>query len=440
MKKYFLITVALLFMSAGAKAQITVGATNEPQEFSLLEIVSDGTNGLRLPQFNFCDQEKLTTKLQDLSDQAEKDAAKGLQIFNTCTKCVETWNGTKWIKQCIDYPDCIEMPGINDCRDQGDNCMCIPRVRFMKYNLGADPQFDTPKKQIKYLATCIDDSVGRIFGGRFQWGRRWNKTDNSTSYPISVDGKYTLYYGTVLHWFQGQSDDPDDEYCYVGTTSGDWRVTRDDALWGNGKGLSPDGTEDKGGVLYDGNYYQNTDWAKPANNPCPSGFRVPTQDEWERIGDYDCDPSSNGGRFDTYTYAHPAIKSGLTWIPVKGGIVSADWGFVQGKYGGYAIYRAADWKKATDPGGYFHGVDWSNTNLRIYDAGAPEPLLFLPAAGLRSNDSYANVYSSGENGYYWSSTFNTNIYAHLLEINSNIVYPDNIDERAMSFSIRCVAE
>ncbi|MDR1562955.1 MAG: hypothetical protein LBS54_07755 [Dysgonamonadaceae bacterium] len=101
MKKYFLIAVALLMMSASAKAQVTIGATTDPHEFSLLELVSEGERGLRLPQMNFCEHKDLTAKLQDpLLTQAEKDAAKGLQIFNTDTKCVETWNGSKWIQTC----------------------------------------------------------------------------------------------------------------------------------------------------------------------------------------------------------------------------------------------------------------------------------------------------------------------------------------------------
>ncbi len=32
--------------------------------------------------------------------QKETNEAMGLQIFNTSTKCVETWNGTTWIQQC----------------------------------------------------------------------------------------------------------------------------------------------------------------------------------------------------------------------------------------------------------------------------------------------------------------------------------------------------
>jgi formylglycine-generating enzyme required for sulfatase activity len=42
----------------------------------------------------------MTTAQRDALTLTGKDAARGLQIFNTTTKCVETWNGTKWIETC----------------------------------------------------------------------------------------------------------------------------------------------------------------------------------------------------------------------------------------------------------------------------------------------------------------------------------------------------
>ncbi|MDR1561556.1 MAG: hypothetical protein LBS54_00520 [Dysgonamonadaceae bacterium] len=101
MKKYFFIAAALLMMSASvAKAQVTIGSAANPQSFSILELVSEGERGLRLPQMTFCEQEELTAILKGLLTPAEKNAAQGLQIFNTDTKCVETWNGSKWIQAC----------------------------------------------------------------------------------------------------------------------------------------------------------------------------------------------------------------------------------------------------------------------------------------------------------------------------------------------------
>jgi hypothetical protein len=75
-------------------AQVIIGAdiSVNPQSFSLLELESNGTRGFRLPQMNTIQRDALTL--------AGKDAALGLQIFNTCAGCVETWNGSKWIQIC----------------------------------------------------------------------------------------------------------------------------------------------------------------------------------------------------------------------------------------------------------------------------------------------------------------------------------------------------
>lgn len=89
----------LMFIgAANIKAQVTMGANTSPQAFSALELISNQSMGLRLPQ--------MTTQQRDLLQasaafQTEKaGAAKGLQIFNTETKCVETWNGEEWISTC----------------------------------------------------------------------------------------------------------------------------------------------------------------------------------------------------------------------------------------------------------------------------------------------------------------------------------------------------
>jgi hypothetical protein len=105
MKKAFLILFSALCLCAvnRATAQVTIGSTDNPQEFSILELVSNSALGLRLPQMTIA-QRNAMVATGDF--QAEKnDKARGLQIFNTTTKCVETWNGAKWIEQCGEPSD-----------------------------------------------------------------------------------------------------------------------------------------------------------------------------------------------------------------------------------------------------------------------------------------------------------------------------------------------
>ncbi|MDR1543385.1 MAG: hypothetical protein LBS50_03040 [Prevotellaceae bacterium] len=42
-----------LAMSGNARAQVTIGANIEPQSFSVLELISNNTMGMRLPQLFF---------------------------------------------------------------------------------------------------------------------------------------------------------------------------------------------------------------------------------------------------------------------------------------------------------------------------------------------------------------------------------------------------
>ncbi|MDR1371640.1 MAG: hypothetical protein LBJ17_00735, partial [Dysgonamonadaceae bacterium] len=97
MKRIFLTMTAFIMLSANcAEAQVTIGSLDDPQPFSVLELISN-TGGLRLPQLDSDQRDALN--LGSLSP-ASQQAALGLQIFNIDNLCVETWNGTEWIKAC----------------------------------------------------------------------------------------------------------------------------------------------------------------------------------------------------------------------------------------------------------------------------------------------------------------------------------------------------
>ncbi|MDR1372590.1 MAG: hypothetical protein LBJ17_05625 [Dysgonamonadaceae bacterium] len=99
MKKIFLTMTALFMLSAScATAQVTIGSLDKPQSFSLLELEGSGGRGLRLPQMTTA-QRKTMQATPEFTAKATTDAI-GLQIFNTTTKCVETWNGVEWILAC----------------------------------------------------------------------------------------------------------------------------------------------------------------------------------------------------------------------------------------------------------------------------------------------------------------------------------------------------
>ncbi|MDR0686993.1 MAG: formylglycine-generating enzyme family protein [Dysgonamonadaceae bacterium] len=107
-KTSFLIFFTLcLCVADRATAQVTVGSLDNPQPFSILELVGDGMRGFRLPQMNSCERDALNL--------TGNDAARGLQIFNTSTKCVETWNGSKWIQTCTPEGPPVPLPSKSSC-------------------------------------------------------------------------------------------------------------------------------------------------------------------------------------------------------------------------------------------------------------------------------------------------------------------------------------
>ncbi|MDR1591730.1 MAG: fibrobacter succinogenes major paralogous domain-containing protein, partial [Prevotellaceae bacterium] len=325
-------------------------------------------------------------------------------------------------------------------------------ITFAPYNLGADPAYDTPKKQIEYLATCSVTDAIKVYGDLYQWGRVADGHEKRTSEKIPTNNNDSEENGAITD--VDANGQPSSTSGAIGKfikqyqTPQDWRSPQKDDLWGNGEGTVGQ-TDNQGGVLHtDGKYYQNTDWAIPANNPCTSmgaGWRVPTQDEWERLMNYDSNPSTAGGRVPVGTTNMPptgqantsANSAPLTWIPVAGGKASNSWSGSQNELGGYAVYRTADWTSAIGANGYFDDNGTPDYNRPLYAAAAPEPVLFFPAAGYR-RAAGGSVNVTSKIGYYWSSTVNGIIdYSFACDVT---YLKFSQDSRAGGNSVRCVKE
>jgi uncharacterized protein (TIGR02145 family) len=89
---FSLLLAAMTTVPQGAMSQVTIGADQPPQEFSVLELISNNSNALRLPQLTTDERDAITT--QPFKDNI---LARGLTIYNTSAECVQYWNGDKWI-------------------------------------------------------------------------------------------------------------------------------------------------------------------------------------------------------------------------------------------------------------------------------------------------------------------------------------------------------
>ncbi|MDR1591524.1 MAG: fibrobacter succinogenes major paralogous domain-containing protein [Prevotellaceae bacterium] len=463
------LTAVFLNVANYAAAQVTIGGSDAPKAGAILDLNSTTKGGLQLSNVNFSSYTTIPVGFPGINSPGDvtpavKEALTGAVVYNVNHDFgmgIFVWDGNRWqpIGAQI-YSTTVPAPTyLSSLSSDFD-------VTFMAYNLGADvaklmslyPKLSPAKQQIKYLATQTyltteeQNSDATVYGDQYQWGRIRDGHEKRNSLvfgtagvcpDVDLDANGQVAFGKARYGYFIPSKDED-----IDDNDFNWRTRKDD-LWGNGEALVGQ-TDNQGGVPVSSTYYQNTDRAMPQNDPCPSGWRIPTQDEWERLCNYDGLPGTLGGRVPTAAegdmpatgQANTSANSApLTWIPVAGGIVSTDWGGITNeKKGGYVVYNTADWDAATTvANGYFYNVDWSDSGntKRLYDAAAPEPLLFLPAAGHRNQ--ITGLFHYVINGY-WSSTAYGVIYAYRLGFTNLYVTPYHNDRRAYTFPVRCVKE
>jgi hypothetical protein len=460
-KKSAMIGTALLtvlFVNAPAvHAQVTIGSMEDPSTGSLLDLKQqrnnggvNATKGLLLPRVQLTDLTKLHPMFETSpgsglpnenydspAEKQEQDAKHvGLTVYNTQGACryripegIYVWNGTKWEggypADPMKYVDFVVKVDENGNGTTNTNTPYTRTLRFLTYNLGANPNM-TPKEQMAYkspLSPTYTDMT--VLGGFFQWGRkdaqhslRCNKNDVPDAF---TSNRYSSLAESVH------------EGRFVVVNSGDWISNSTDDLWGNGGG-----TSSQINTTYTGS--QNI------GNPCPSGYRVPTQHEWALLGNEggSYTEQNSNDRFSTVDGTNSTIDGfaatsntnpGVTWVRVKNGKACASWGSESVALCGYALYKSEDWSGAAP--GYKDG------SLLLSTAAAPDPLMFLPAGGRRNNTSNNGnvdiVGNGGTGGLYWSSVIHSTQACYTRIIDSS-VGANAILDRMDGLSIRCIAE
>lgn len=96
---FFLFNMITIFY---INAQVTIGAAEAPQNFSILELISNSTGGLRLPQLTTKERNKISSSPAFISEsnRGERTSSKalGLVIYNLDSNLIEFWNGEEWLQ------------------------------------------------------------------------------------------------------------------------------------------------------------------------------------------------------------------------------------------------------------------------------------------------------------------------------------------------------
>ena len=112
---YLALLLFVLSLSGTTSAQVTIGDGIAPQKFSILEIVSNKTGGMRLPHLTTAERDALsaTTEFQgedhrgDATTSINPGLGLGLTIYNTDVNCIEYWDGYKWVSLCLGTADIV---------------------------------------------------------------------------------------------------------------------------------------------------------------------------------------------------------------------------------------------------------------------------------------------------------------------------------------------
>lgn len=206
--------------------------TTTPDPNASLDLTST-TQGFLLPRMNL-------ERMENINNPVE-----GLMVYNLSTQSICYYNGTGWV---IATGPCAGSPTSMSDKGYVYKPVASAGQCWLNNNLGASyansshPDFD-PHKQASSLT---DD---KAYGHLFQWGRGADGhelIERNSGDPHATSGQIT----TVA----SSHTPPHDDYIAASGSSYDWLSPQNNSLWQGVNGT---------------------------NNPCPSGYRLPTINELE---------------------------------------------------------------------------------------------------------------------------------------------------------------
>ena len=224
-KNYSLFATLMLCVSVWSQG-IGVNETGAAPHPAAILDASSTTKGFLPPRMTTTQRNNIPTPLPE-----------GLIIFNTSSGCLETWDGSQWFGSCAILASSY-LGGSVFCNDVVTKVVPVLNPvtgkAWMDRNLGANR-----------ASTSSTDT--KSYGSIFQWGR--GADGHQCVHRYAGDGVTT----SDTTWALSLSDHPSHGSFIVPSSSPhDWRSPQNDNLWQGINGV---------------------------NNPCPSGYRLPTEAE-----------------------------------------------------------------------------------------------------------------------------------------------------------------
>lgn len=267
--KKIVLGLVLVVSSLTAAAQVGVGTTT-PKSSAALDVTST-SKGFLPPRMTSAQRNSISLPVE------------GLTIYNTDDNCLNVYVGY-WRNLCASDITASTGTITHNGLSYEDIYSAATGLTWLDRNLGAS--------QVAVSAGSGDASS---FGDLYQWGRATDGHEKRTSLTTTINASTATVNGGNA-W--------DGLFILEASSPYDWLSIQDDTLW---QGLL--GT----------------------NNPCPTGYRIPTEAEWQSeqvlwsssnsIGAFESSLKLPGsGRRDLGTGGIGNLSSGYYWSSGVSGI------------------------------------------------------------------------------------------------------------------------